>query len=207
MSAGSRYKALGAAGALTFWVLVGSVLSFASQANDGLKPGGQDSAWPRWQGRVSIEAPPNFYQRSTDTAPATALSLALLGDYYMRTDSSGGFRATSGLLVGPRSRSMLTLSAPADGSALKVERRSAHEPWRIGMTESDSSAIPYVGLGYSGSVRRFGGLRFSADIGVTAINPSGVKLGPLLGGSQGLDDAVRELRLAPLVQVGASYSF
>ena len=34
-----------------------------------------------------------------------------------------------------------------------------------------------------------------------------LRLGRALGGGQSLDDAVRELRIAPLLQVGVSYAF
>jgi hypothetical protein len=34
-----------------------------------------------------------------------------------------------------------------------------------------------------------------------------VRLGRVVGGSQSLDDLVRELRLSPVLQFGASYAF
>jgi len=59
-----------------------------------------------------------------------------------------------------------------------------------------------MGVGYTGlSVRS--GWSFSADLGLVAQNPGGLKLIR----SQSLDDAVREMRLAPLLQFGVSYAF
>jgi hypothetical protein len=67
--------------------------------------------------------------------------------------------------------------------------------------------VPYLGIGYTGlaGAGRFG---FSADLGLLARSPSqAVRLGRMLGGAQNLDDAVRDLRLAPVLQLGVSYAF
>jgi hypothetical protein len=61
-------------------------------------------------------------------------------------------------------------------------------------------AWPYVGVGYSGASSR-SGWGFNADLGLAAQNPGALRLG------QRLDDAVRELRLQPLIQFEMSYRF
>lgn len=115
----------------------------------------------------------------------------VLGDYYFgRTrlgslDASGGFRATSGVLLGQRSA---VLGAPASGGLLPYDQ------W---------SATPYVGVGWSGSSWRRG-WGVSADLGLAVRGGSG---GLRIGGTQSLDDLLRELRLTPMVQVGVSYAF
>ena len=69
-------------------------------------------------------------------------------------------------------------------------------------TSAEVATLPYMGVGYTGlSVRS--GWSFSADLGLVAQNPGGLKLIR----SQSLDDAVREMRLAPLLQFGVSYAF
>ncbi len=135
----------------------------------------------------------------------------VLGDYYFsRTrlgqgQISSGFRATSGVLLGQRS---LALGTPAfsngPGLGLTTLRQSrlalpglevAAEPW---------TAVPYVGIGWSGASLR-GGWGVSADFGFAARSyGSG---GLRITGSQSLDDLLRELRLTPMVQVGVSYAF
>jgi hypothetical protein len=52
------------------------------------------------------------------------------------------------------------------------------------------------------------GWSFSADFGLVALAGGNmVRLGRVVGGSQSLDDLVRELRLSPVLQFGASYAF
>jgi hypothetical protein len=64
-----------------------------------------------------------------------------------------------------------------------------------------------VGIGYS-NLWGTSGWSFSADLGVVSQNPANaVRFGRVFGGSQGLDDVVRDMRLAPVVQLGVSYSF
>ena len=76
----------------------------------------------------------------------------------------------------------------------------------FGDARNDPSALPYVGVGYSGLAGR-SGWSFSADFGLMALGAgNAVRLGRS-GAYQGLDDLVRELRLTPVLQVGASYAF
>ena len=164
---------------------------------------------PRLQARVGV---------NTSIAPADGGSASwqqqagvLLGDYYFsrarlgQGQVSSGFRATSGVLLGQRS---LALGTPAmaglQGMAVTQLRQprsalpgieSASEPW---------AAVPYIGIGWSGvSVR--GGWGVSADLGIAGrSNGSG---GLRVSGNQSLDDVLRELRIAPMVQLGVSYAF
>ncbi len=115
----------------------------------------------------------------------------VLGDYYfdrMRlggANVSGGFRATSGVLLGQRSA---VLGAPT-GSALQP-----YDVW---------SAMPYVGIGWSGvSLRKGWGV--SADLGLALRGSNG---GLRIGSGPSLDDLLRELRLTPMLQIGVSYAF
>jgi hypothetical protein len=144
-------------------------------------------------------------------------SLSLFGDYYFATPGlasttslRGGFRATGGVFVGPRSG--LGLAAPAawPGVAAPVASRgfglSVPEAGRAPYASGDSNSVPYVGVGYSGlkALRATGGgWAFSADLGVMALQPrSSVRLG-----QQPVQDIWRELQFSPLLQVGASYTF
>jgi hypothetical protein len=204
---------------VTFWAGLTCLALAAAcapvQAQNGLRlrpeAATPQDAWPRWQARIGLSA---STEGANASAPWQISAGQVLGDYYwggLRLGQSGGiggFRATSGLLLGQRS---LALGTPAltsgQGTSLTLSRAvrpqapggadGAHEAW---------SAVPYIGIGYSGVSLR-GGWGFTADVGVAA-GTGGLRTrreGAL--GTQGLDDLLRELRLRPVLQVGASYAF
>jgi hypothetical protein len=205
--------------------LATSSLAFATEG-EGL------TAAPRWQGRILLgTASSNSLLGNAGSSAEKLLSaqsgsavrgVSVMGDYYFgnrpvaRSAASaladqigGGFRATSGLLVGPRGASYASLGAAgfaASSRNFSVDLRSASLPL-ADQAASEANAVPYLGVGYTGvSVK--GGWGFSADVGVMALNPSSaVKLGRVLGGGQSLDDALREMRVSPVLQLGVSYSF
>ncbi len=65
-----------------------------------------------------------------------------------------------------------------------------------------SSSVPYLGLGFS-SLALASGLSLNADLGVV---PESSPSRTLLG-SQGNQAALREMRLAPVLQLGLRYAF
>jgi hypothetical protein len=191
---------------------------------------------PRWQGRILLgtgsssnvlgnTAPTADKWTNANTANGglTVRSLSVLGDYYFGNrlahratlgaapgasgDAlSGGFRATSGLLLGQRSGTYPLLNLASPTRNFSVDLRSAWVP----STEPapvEANAVPYLGVGYTGASAK-GRWGFSADVGVMALNPSSaVKLGRVVGGGQSLDDVLREMRVSPMLQLGVSYSF
>ncbi|MEO6410036.1 MAG: hypothetical protein ABIO45_14960 [Burkholderiaceae bacterium] len=175
--------------------------------------------WARWQGRVSLglTAPAGrTFSLGTSGPGLQADSLSVLGDYYFGDVTrargyAGGFRATSGVIVGSRSPLWSgQASLSASRGLLGVERKvTGLLPVLPSATDlgAETSAVPYFGVGYTGlSVRS--NWSFSADLGMVARSPgSMVKLGRVFTGSQGVDDLLRELRLAPMLQLGVSYSF
>jgi hypothetical protein len=143
-------------------------------------------------------------------------SVGLLGDVYFgstpapRATSVGGFRATSGLLIGTRSTGPSTVAPPTSG-LLATDRRlfgaSASPLTYPADPNVDTTTLPYIGIGYS-NLSTKSGWHFSADLGVVSQSPGNVvRFGKVVGGSQNLDDVVRDMRLAPVVQLGVSYSF
>ena len=164
---------------------------------------------PRLQTRVGV----NTSTALTDGSSASWQQQAgvLLGDYYFsrarlgQGQVSSGFRATSGVLLGQRSLALGTPAlAGAQGLAVTQLRQprtalpgieSASEPW---------AAVPYIGIGWSGTSLR-GGWGVSADLGIAG--RSSGSGGLRVSGNQSLDDVLRELRIAPMVQVGVSYAF
>ena len=184
------------------WVLaIGGWVCTAAPAfaADGLVLAGSDLVWPRWQARLTVndvQADPN----RIGLAPTSPTRVGLLGDYDLGTlgwelpYASGRFRATSGLLFGLRSRSIIP------GGAAE----SAGGPLSI---DEDLASTPYVGFGYSGSLNKTA-LRFSAELGLTAQYPGGTwRFGRALFGDQGFDATRRELRLQPRLQLGVHYSY
>lgn len=166
--------------------------------------------WPRWQARFGLTTQAS----AIDAGARWQLSAGqLLGDYYWSglrptgIGRSSGFRATSGLLLGRRALA-LSLPAPSSSQAMGITlSRGLHtssgagedlnEPW---------SAVPYLGIGYSGISLR-GGWGFTADVGLAGTG-GGLRTRREAGlGAQGAEDLLRELRLTPVLQFGASYAF
>jgi opacity protein-like surface antigen len=199
------------------WMLAGAcALALAGPAaavdGVGLAVRSDASAWSRWQGRLAIGSiatalPGDAF--GADAAAARKASFSLIGDYYfspaIRLGVDGGFRASGGVVYGARTlwggRPLLGAVRPA----FSVERQWASAA--VIDSAADAPTMPYVGLGYSGvsGTGRFG---VSADLGLVARSPgSAIRLGRVINGVQNLDDVVRELRLAPVLQLGVSYAF
>lgn len=185
---------------------------------EGLKPHSDALPWSLWQARLALGTPTPAWRAGLDgpdrSAPGVG-SASLMGDYYFsRSLAAGGiasgFRATSGLIVGPRTA--LWAARPGNltsAGLLSVDRRLFDAPSGASGLDAglDNTTLPYVGVGYSGLSLR-GGWSVSADLGIVALAPSSaIKLGRVLGGAQGLDDLLRDLRLSPVIQLGVSYSF
>jgi hypothetical protein len=201
-----------ACGLLVAVVAVGAFAPACAEEGDGL-------TLPRLQARVKFGI--GIDAAAIDSTGSSGSSARLsgasgLGDYYfgrysIRAGEAGGFRATSGVLLGSQLGIWGGPSAASPiGSAFSVERHtfSLLSPARgVELAGQDSGTVPYLGLGYSGSSAK-GGWGFSADLGLMALNPgNAVRLGRVLGGGPTLDDVLRDMRMSPLVQVGASYSF
>jgi hypothetical protein len=187
-------------------LVLAALPGLAAAQGGGLAPP-SESTWslPRLQARVGLNT---LQPTDGQMAPWQQQAGVVLGDYYFRrarlgtSDVSSGFRATSGVWLGPRS---LALSTPAlaggQGLSMTLSRQArlalptdnASEPW---------SATPYLGLGWSGASLR-GGWGMTADFGFAARSANGLRPGT----SQGLDDLLRELRLTPVLHLGVSYAF
>lgn len=212
-----------AGGAAT--IIAGSA-SVAAEAGSGLVATG----WSRTRvAEVRAEGfRPTFRSRvvfgltgPVDTASAPSFSPAiisarLLGDYYFSrpTAANGraeGFRATSGLLVGSRLGTWIGAPSAALGlSTVSIERRGSglltSSLDAAGRDVGVDATVPYVGIGYSNAFDK-GRWGISADLGLMALRSgNGLRLGRALG-MQGADDALRDMRLSPMLQLGVSYSF
>lgn len=130
-----------------------------------------------WGLRLSL--PSVDAQRSIFDAPRTLVAARLYSDYYLATPRLGD-------TGGARLTGGLLLGSRS--RPLLAEVPEGLQAW------------PYVGVGYSGASARHG-WGFNADLGLAAQSPGALRLG------QRLDDAVRELRLQPLLQLEVSYRF
>jgi hypothetical protein len=163
--------------------------------------------WPRLQGRVvgplgTTPAAPGW--RSDERGLGLNTGSALLGDLYfsrsfLGPNVQGGFRASSGLVLGQRGQG----SVAAGALGMVNASSSTATP---GSADVGGGA-PYLGLGYSGLSAK-GGWGFTADLGIVALQPgASVRLGNPTAGTQTLEDTLRELRLSPLLRLGVSYEF
>ncbi|HSC62251.1 MAG TPA: hypothetical protein VLD35_01350 [Caldimonas sp.] len=191
----------------------------ARAEGDGLSANADRVPWARFQSRIAYA--PGAPGWRADLAPVerTGLqvgSVGLLGDVYFgststtRATSVGGFRATSGLLIGGRSAWLNSASTPSSG-LLATDRRlfgASANPFTYPADPSvDNATVPYIGIGYS-NLSTKSGWHFSAVLGVVSQSPGNVvRFGRVFGNLQSLDEVVRDMRLAPVVQLGVSYSF
>ncbi len=197
--------------------LAGLLLSVNALADgDGLRAFAGEDSWPRWQPRILATPSFSLWQHAAGVREpgGEALdSISLLGDFYFsrpqwRNEPAQGFRATSGLIIGPLGSQVLSSFGSIArrgvglGSSLALARSIDNRPHAASI-----DTTPYVGFGYSsGSAKA--GWGFSADIGIVARNSSsGARFGRLVNGAQSMDDLLREMRLSPLLNVGVSYSF
>jgi len=198
-------------------VALAALLPTLGWGGEGLVSSGSEWLWPRLQARITLQTAtlaPVTLSRPADGssgAPRGVQGGALLGDYVFASPGFGDFRATSGVMLGtpngaptlalsPLSRlSVSVLDASLAGGAIGAAGQAGASE---GLT-----TLPYLGLGYS-SASLWRGLSLSADLGVVAGRPAGLNgLGRAMLGSQGLEAGARDLRLAPVLQLGARYSF
>lgn len=201
----------------TAWMLFGALAlgTAASAADLDTTPAATGQApWARWQGRLSLGTASTPWRSGADNPAAKFSSASLMGDYYFSRplladpQQLGGFRATSGLIFGPRST--LSTGQPglaSSGFSIGTRPTAAVAPSSYpGDAANEVATTPYLGVGYT-SLSLRSGWSFSADLGLVAQGSGGVRLGRSHAANQGLDDAVRDIRMTPLLQFGVSYSF
>lgn len=188
-------------------------------ADTALVPDGTGGYWFGPQTRLRLQAmpqagPPLRLGYTVEPALARPLGASLAGDYYFGAQpddpaaARSGFRASSALLIrqGGLSLSDLAWSTRAAAS-FGTSTRLALPTLAGDPTAYSVSTLPYVGIGYSDLALK-GGWGFWADVGLVVQSPGGaLGLGRVLSGGQSFDDLLRELRLAPMVQLGVNYSF
>lgn len=162
----------------------------------------------RWQARVQVNSADGTSDLRPHLGGSRVLSANLLGDYYLTSSGfssvSGGLRATGGVLMGPRSMSQSSGGLALGSGPVAAGRRSLSLNGLDSYGLEPSANMSYVGIGYTGRVQR-SGLAFSADFGLMSGGVSGPRLGRT--DAQGFEDAMRDLRFKPLLQLGLAYSY
>ena len=185
-----------------------AVAAFTAHAADGLVAPAAETLWPQWQARITVltAASSSLATAGLDSgsAPRGLQGGALLGDYYFALPALSGFRASGGLLSGGLGGLPLfsANAGPRLGLSVVGSNSPANQPGAEG-----PATVPYLGLGFTGALWRTG-LAITADVGVVAERPTAAAgLGRAVFGTQGAERSMRELRLAPVMQLGMRYTF
>ncbi|MFT7723168.1 MAG: hypothetical protein QM788_10100 [Roseateles sp.] len=165
-------------------------------------------AAPRWQARLQLSSA----SAASDPLPllggSRVLSANLLGDYYLTRSGfaglNGGLRATGGVLLGAPSLSQSSSGLALGAGPVAAGRRALAAGRMDAYALEPSASLSYVGIGYTGRVLR-SGLAFSADLGLMSGTYGSLRLGR--SAAQGFEDAMRDLRFKPLLQLGLAYSY
>lgn len=156
------------------WVCAGMLMwgcgaSQASTAGDGVQPSEANQVWAHLHGRLTLGAAASIRNENIDQSRSGQRvgSLSLMGDYYVSRPfglgNAGGLRATSGVLLGPRSS---LWGSAAVGGMFSIERRHSSAPFD---NSPDNGTAPYLGVGYTGLSTQ-GGWEVSADFGLMALS-------------------------------------
>jgi len=196
---------------------MGLALAAGASLAEGLQVDAAGGYWFGSETRLRLHAQPlaaPALRLGEAAAPALSLwqpwAVSVTGDYYFsaaRPDLAlprSGFRASSALLIREGGISLADVA---------MSSRSGLPPGRpAGLLLGDAqgygiSTMPYVGIGYSGLSLK-SGWGFWADVGMVVQSPgSALGVGRVLSGHQGVDELLRELRMAPMVQLGVNYAF
>jgi hypothetical protein len=163
-----------------------------------------------WRAKVRLGAvePPSL--QSAAARPSYQLASGMLmGDYYFNLDRWGlaaGLRASGGMLF-KGATTLSEFAMPLDVQADLPLSRPAANLSNTGPVNESLGTLPYFGLGYT-RLGLWGGWGITADVGVVAWQGSTALLsGRTLSNTRNLDDAVRDIRFRPLVQMGVRYAF
>ena len=187
---------------------VAALCALPALAQDGLVVPKIDWLWPQVQARITIQtaalSPLSTTSFGQDGSPVSLRGVqagGLFGDYTFASTGLGSLRASGGVLLGHLGGA--PLSSAGVGGRLGI----AVLDGGTATASAEPATVPYLGFGYN-SPSFWSGFSLSADLGLVAGRPSGLGgFGRALLGNQALDLAVREMRLAPVLQLGVRYAF
>lgn len=208
-------------------VTMGWVCLAGAAAAEGIKVDGTGGYWFGSETRLRLQvmplsAPPLRLGAAGGASlslqqPQQPMAASLTGDYYFSsaqandTQQRSGFRASSALLIRQSGISLSDVAMTSRSAAsFGTPARLALGTPSISLGDAQAysvSTLPYVGIGYSDMSLK-SGWGFWADVGLVVQSPGGaIGVGRVLSGTQGVDELLRELRMAPMVQLGVNYSF
>lgn len=168
----------------------------------------EGDAQPRWQARLQLNSADAGSAALPQPGGSRILSANMLGDYYLTgsgfSNLQGGLRATGGLLLGPVSMSQSSGGLALGSGPVAAGRRNLSLNRMDAYSLEPSANLSYVGIGYTGRVQG-SGFAFSADFGLMSGSVGSLRLGR--SSAQGFEDAMRDLRFKPLLQLGLAYSY
>jgi len=182
----------------------------------GLALKGQ-TQWRQWEGRIGavIDRPvnpvrDNFVLTQPMQAGLQMRSMHVLSDYYV----DGGFRATVGLVSGEAGQAWWSSGDNGGGLNLSLQHiDSLGAPIGLGLQRGLSLPQPnaYVGAGYStrlSNQQKSEVWHLNADFGlINTSGANGTSLSSILQGDRTLDEAIRTMRMRPVVKVSVGYAF
>jgi len=182
----------------------------------GLALKGQ-TQWRQWEGRIGavIDRPINpvrdsFVLAQPMQAGLQMRSMHVLSDYYV----GGGFRATVGLVSGESGQAWWSSGDTGGGLNLSLQHiDSLGAP--VGLGQQRGLTLPqpnaYVGAGYSTRLsgqQQSEAWHLNADFGlINTSGANGTSLSRILQGDRTLDEAIRTMRMRPVVKVSVGYAF
>lgn len=217
----SRSACWAALAGLACLIGAGSASGAPPRAFDGPGLSADAVNWSPWQGRVNYGSALPLWRSGLGGFESGGFAvkripsltrLDLLGDYFFApslasSSGIGGFRATSGIIIGTRSQLSISQSSLPDGLFGTSNRllRSSALPYSADAGVEPATS-PYVGVGYTGPAEP-GGWSFSADLGLIGSGANNAASRLFGSGQRNLDDSSRDMRLTPLLQIGVLYSF
>jgi hypothetical protein len=193
---------------LTIALLAPLAAPCTALAGSGLVAPDASSLWPLWQARIAVQtatvSPLSRIHPLDGPTPQRAWQGgSVLGDYNFATPGFGTFRASGGLMVGGVGGA--PLMAAAAGPRLGLSLQTGGQATVPGA--DTPGAVPYLGFGFTGATWRQT-LSITADLGWVAERPGAAgQVGRALFGNQGMDSALRDLRVSPVLQLGMRYTF
>lgn len=176
-----------------------------------------NTQWQHWEARIGavIDRPinpvrDNFVLAQPMQAGLQMRSMHVLSDYYV----DGGFRATVGLVSGEAGQAWWSSGDNGGGLNLSVQHiDSLGAP--VGLGQQRGLTLPqpnaYVGAGYStrlSNTQQNEVWRFNADFGlINTSGANGTSLSSILQGERTLDEAIRTMRMRPVLKVSVGYAF
>lgn len=168
------------------------ILATRANAQDGSGLVFSEGSWGLWKP----------WSQSRTQPPALQSNTRLVRDFSLTSLSPAipdGVRLTGGFTWG----NTTVLSSP--DNLANTPTRIDERLWNPNVQANvENRTTAFVGLGYSSGLLLDSNWRLNADLGITMNLPPGIKIG---NSPSAIEDALRDVRVGPLMQLRLSYSF